>query len=72
MWEMAPNRSTLQCTIEGLDESYKEYDVKWKETASLVELPLINREINSLCVDTLLSPNYDKLIGNAISILKKG
>ena len=53
---------------KGSNENHKEYIVKWKEVASLVELPLTNREINSLFVDTLPSSYYDKLNGNAFSI----
>ena len=67
MLEMAPNRFTLQGMRKGPDENYKECATRWKEVAFQVESPLINREINSLFVDTLPSLYYDKLIGNAFS-----
>ena len=56
----------------GQDENYKEYVTRWKGVGSKVEPPLTNRKVNSLFVDTLSSPYYDKLIGNAFSKLKKG
>ncbi|XP_022720743.1 uncharacterized protein LOC111278336 [Durio zibethinus] len=43
------------------NESYKEYAVRWKNMASQVQPPLTNRELNSLFVDTLPSPYYDKI-----------
>ena len=46
-------------------ESYKEYAMRWKAVASQVQPPLTHREINSYFVDTLPSPYYDMLIGNA-------
>ena len=47
------------------DESYDEYAIRWKAVASQVQSPLTHREINSYCMDTLPSPYYDMLIGNA-------
>ena len=47
------------------DESYKEYAIRWKTVASQVQPPLTHREINSYFMDTLPSPYYDMLIGNA-------
>ena len=47
------------------EESYKEYAIRWKTVASQVQPPLTHREINSYFVDTLHSPYYDMLVGNA-------
>ena len=63
----APDRLTLQDMKKGPDESYKEYIVRWKGVASQVKLPLTNREENSIFVDTLPSPYYDMLVGNAFT-----
>ena len=49
---------------KGSDEDYREYAVRWKNAASMVRPSLINREENSLFVDTLASPYYDILIVN--------
>ena len=46
-----------------LEESYKEYVIKWKVVASQVQPPFTHKEINSYFVDTLPSPYYDMLIG---------
>ena len=45
-------------------EDYKEYVVRWKNVASLVQPPLTNREENSMFVETLPSPYYDMLVVN--------
>ena len=65
MLNVAPDRFTLQSIEKKPEESYKEYAIRWKAVASQVQPPLIHREINSYFVDTLPSPYYDMLIGNA-------
>ena len=65
MIDTAPDRLTFQDMKNGLGESYREYAVRWKGVASQVKPPLTNREENSIFVDTLLSPYYDMLVGNA-------
>ena len=47
-----------------LEESYKEYEIRWKAVASQVQPPLTHKEINSYFVDILLFPYYDMLVGN--------
>ena len=65
MLETALNRFTLQSMEKKLGESYRKYAIKWKVVASQVWPALTNRETNSLFVDTLPSPYYDKLVSNA-------
>ena len=65
MLEIAPNRLTFQSMKKGPDEDYREYEVRWKNVASMVRPPLTNREENSMFVDTLPFPYYDMLIVNA-------
>ena len=48
-----------------LEKNYREYAVRWKNTASLIRPPLTNREKNFMFVDTLPSPYYDMLVVNA-------
>ena len=64
MLETAPDRMTLQCMKKRSDKDYKEYVVRWKNVASMVQPSLISREENSMFVDTLPSPYYDMLIVN--------
>ena len=65
MLNVAPDRFTLQSMEKKPEESYKEYAIRWKAVASQVQPPLTHREINSYFMDTLPSPYYDMLIGNA-------
>lgn len=67
MVDTAPDRLTLQGMQKGPGESYREYAVRWKGLASQVKPPLTNREENSIFVDTLPSPYYDMLVGNAFT-----
>ena len=52
---------------KGPGESYMEYAFRWNGVASQVKPPLTNREENSIFVDTLPSPYYDMLVGNAFT-----
>ena len=65
MLDVIPDRFTLQSMEKKPEESYKEYAVRWKTVASQVQPPLTHREINSYFVDTLPSPYYGMLVGNA-------
>ena len=40
MLETVPNRLTLQYIKKRLEESYKEYAIRWKNVASMVRPPL--------------------------------
>ena len=62
-----PDRLTLQGMQKGLGESYMEYAFRWNGVASQVKPPLTSREENSIFVDTLPSPYYDMLVGNAFT-----
>ena len=67
MLDTVPDQLTLQGMKKGSNETYREYAVKWKNAASLVQLPLINWEENSIFVDILPSPYYDMLVGNVLT-----
>ena len=64
MMETIPDRLTLQSMEKRPKKNYREYAVRWKNMASMVQPPLTNREENSMSVDTLPSPYYDMLIVN--------
>ena len=67
MMDTAPDRLTLQGMKKGPGESYMEYAVRWKEVAVQVKPSLTNREENFIFVNTLPSPYYDLLVGNAFT-----
>ena len=64
MLETTPNQLTLQSMRKGPYEDCREYTVRWKNVASMVQPPLTSREENSMFVDTLPSSYYDMLIVN--------
>ena len=64
MLETTPDRLTLQSMKKGPNEGYREYAVRWKNTASMVRPSLSSREENSMFVDTLPCPYYNMLIVN--------
>ena len=65
MLETAQDQLILQNMKKGLEEDYKEYAIRWKNVALLVQPPLINCEENSMFMDALPSPYYDMLVVNA-------
>ena len=64
MLETAPDRMTLQCMKKRPNEDYREYAVRWKNMASMVQPSFTSREENSMFVDTIPSTYYDMLIVN--------
>lgn len=48
-------------------ESFKEYAQCWRELASQVEPPLLEKELVNMFTDTLHSPFYKKMIGSVSS-----
>ena len=65
MLEIALDRLTIQCIKKRSEENYREYAIRWKNVASIVQPLFTSREENSMFVDTLPSPYYDMLIVNA-------
>ena len=65
MFETALDQLTLQSMRKGPEEDYKEYAIRWKNVALLVQPPLINCEENSMFMDALPFPYYDMLVVNA-------
>ncbi|XP_022764231.1 uncharacterized protein LOC111309436 [Durio zibethinus] len=46
-------------------ETFKEYAHRWRDAAAQVQLPLTEKEITVLFVNTLKAPYYDRLVENA-------
>ena len=60
---MAPNRNQLQSMTKREHESIKEYAQRWRDLAAQVVLPMTEREMITIMVDTLPTFYYEKLIG---------
>lgn len=63
--DMAPDRRQLKNMIKKDRESFKEYAHCWRELASQVEPPLLEKELVDTFTDTLHSPFYEKMIGSS-------
>lgn len=61
---MAPNRTQLQSLNQKTDESFKEYDRRWRELAARFQPPLIEKELVDMFMSTLQGPYIEKLIGS--------
>ena len=62
---MAPDRLDLQRMEKKASESFKEYAQRWRETASQIQPPLTDKEAAAMFINTLRSPYYDRMVGNA-------
>ena len=60
---MAPNRMQLQNMCKRDDESFKEYAQRWRDLAAQVAPPMMEREMITMMVDTLLVFYYEKMVG---------
>lgn len=65
--DMAPNQTHLQSLSPKLEESFKEYAQRWRDLASRVQPPLLERELINMFVDTLQGTYFEKMIGSTTS-----
>src|SRR4051812_42271564 len=65
--DMAPTRLQLQSLTQKVDESFKEYAQRWRELASRVQPPLLERELVDMFMNTLKDPYLKMMIGCASS-----
>src|SRR3954471_9985558 len=65
--DMAPNRIQLQNLSQKKEESFKEYAQRWREMASRVQPPLLEKELVDMFMATLQGPYYDKMVGSVSS-----
>src|SRR3954466_14577984 len=65
--DMAPNWMQLQNMSQKKDESFKEYAQRWREMASRVQPPLMEKELVDIFMSTLQGPYYDKMVGSVSS-----
>ena len=61
--DMAPDRTQLQNMCKKEHESFKEYAQRWRDLAAQVAPPMMEREMITMILDTLLVFYYDKLVG---------
>src|SRR3954469_14496891 len=65
--DMAPDRMQLQNLSQKKEESFKEYAQRWREMASRVQPPLLEKELVKMFMATLQGPYYDKMAGSVSS-----
>src|SRR3954466_13888489 len=65
--DMAPDRMQLQNLSQKKEESFKEYAQRWREMASRVQPPLLEKELVKMFMATLQGPYYDKMVGSVSS-----
>ena len=64
---MAPDRMQLQNMSKKGHESFKEYAQRWRDLATPVALPMTEKEMITIIVDTLPMFYYEKMVGYASS-----
>ena len=60
---MAPDRTQLQNMFKKEGETFKEYAQRWRDLVAQVALPMVEREMITMMVDTLPVFYYEKLVG---------
>lgn len=63
--DMAPDRLHLQRLEKKSTKNFKEYAQRWREMAARIQPPLTDKEMTTMFINTLRSPYYDRMIGNA-------
>jgi len=61
-FNMAPNRMQLHNMCKKEHESFKEYTQRWRDLAAQVAPPMMEREMITMIVDTLLVFYYEKMV----------
>jgi len=61
-FDMALDRIQLQNMCKREQESFKEYAQRWRDLAAQVAPPMMEREMITMIVDTLLVFYYEKMV----------
>jgi hypothetical protein len=61
--DMAPNRTQLQNLSLKSNECFREYAQRWRETASRVQPPMLEKEMANMFMNTLPGPYLERLVG---------
>jgi len=62
--DMTPNRMQLKNMAKKSSETFKEYAQRLRELAAQVELPLYEKEIITMFIETLQTPFYEHVLGS--------
>jgi len=62
--DMGPDKSSLQA-MEKNKESIREYTQRWRETATQVNPPSLEKEMINLFVNTFKAPYFEYLVGSS-------
>jgi hypothetical protein len=60
--DVGPDRSSLQAMEKDNMESIREYTQIWRETATQVNPPLLEKEMINLFVNTFKAPYFEYLV----------
>ncbi|XP_016733766.1 uncharacterized protein [Gossypium hirsutum] len=63
--DIAPDRITLQNMEKKPSESFRQYAQRWREVATQVQPPLLEKETTMLFINTLKAPFITHMLGNA-------
>ncbi|XP_040967975.1 uncharacterized protein [Gossypium hirsutum] len=63
--DIAPDRIVLQNMEKKTNESFRQYARRWREVAAQVQLPLLEKEITMLFINTLKAPFLNHMLGSA-------
>ncbi|KAK5784603.1 hypothetical protein PVK06_039129 [Gossypium arboreum] len=63
--DMAPDRITLQSMEKKQNESFRQYAQRWREVATQVQPPLLEKETAMLFINTLEAPFINHMLGSA-------
>ncbi|XP_017644323.1 uncharacterized protein LOC108484960 [Gossypium arboreum] len=63
--DIAPDRITLQSMEKKPNESFRQYAQRWREVATQVQPPLLEKETTILFINTLKAPFINHLLGGA-------
>ncbi|XP_012442085.1 uncharacterized protein LOC105767111 [Gossypium raimondii] len=61
---MAPDRITLQNMENKQSESFRQYTQRWREVATQVQPPLLEKETTMLFINTLKAPFINHMLGS--------
>ncbi|KAA3453435.1 Gag-pro-like protein [Gossypium australe] len=63
--DMTPDRLTLQNMEKKQNESFRQYAQRWREVATQVQPPLLEKETTMLFINTLKAPFINHMLGSA-------
>ncbi|XP_014496657.1 uncharacterized protein LOC106758228 [Vigna radiata var. radiata] len=65
--DLTPDRVQLQSMVKKEFESFREYAQRWREIDAQVELPLSDKEMTTIFLNTLQPPFYEHMISSVSS-----